>query len=92
MGIAVWLKNMKFKASVEVKLKPGFFDPEGEAAKDALNDLGYKVYSVRVSKLYAIELEAQNIDEAKKLVDEMCRRLLANPTKDLYNVEVYPSD
>lgn len=83
---------MKFKAHVEVKLKPGFFDPEGEAAKEALNDLGYKVYDVRVSKLYTIELEAKSFDEAKKLVDEMCRKLLANPTKDLYVVEVYSSD
>lgn len=83
---------MKFKAKVVVKLKPGFFDPEGEAAKEALNDLGYQVYSVRVSKLYSIELEASSIDSAKKLVDEMCRRLLANPTKDLYEVEVQPFD
>ncbi|MHC1600815.1 MAG: phosphoribosylformylglycinamidine synthase subunit PurS [Candidatus Nezhaarchaeales archaeon] len=83
---------MKFKAHVEVKLKPGFFDPEGEAAKEALNDLGYNVHNVRISKLYTIELEAQSLDEAKRLVDEMCRRLLANPTKDLYDVEVHPSD
>ncbi|MEM4577067.1 MAG: phosphoribosylformylglycinamidine synthase subunit PurS [Candidatus Nezhaarchaeales archaeon] len=83
---------MKFKAKVAVKLKPGFFDPEGEAAKEALNDLGYKVYSVRASKLYFIEFEAPSLDNAKRLVDEMCRRLLANPTKDLYEVEVQASD
>ena len=83
---------MRFKANVSVKLKPGFFDPEGEAAKDALNDLGYTVYSVRVSKVYSMELEAKSLDEAKKLVDEMCRRLLANPTKDIYEVEVFSSE
>ncbi|MGP3667639.1 MAG: phosphoribosylformylglycinamidine synthase subunit PurS [Candidatus Bathyarchaeota archaeon] len=83
---------MMFKANVEVKLKPGFFDPEGEAAKEALNDLGYQVYNVRVSKLYSIEFKASSLEDAKKLVDEMCRRLLTNPTKDLYKVEVQPSD
>ncbi|MEM2315041.1 MAG: phosphoribosylformylglycinamidine synthase subunit PurS [Candidatus Nezhaarchaeales archaeon] len=85
-------RKMKFKSQVIVKLKPGFFDPEGETTKEALNDLGYHVYSVRVSKLYSIELEAPSLDSAKNLVDEMCRRLLANPTKDLYEVEVWPSD
>ncbi|MCS7139085.1 MAG: phosphoribosylformylglycinamidine synthase subunit PurS [Candidatus Nezhaarchaeota archaeon] len=81
---------MKFKVHVEVKLKPGFFDPEGEATKEALNDLGYEVYDVRVSKVYTIELKASSIEEAKRLTDEMCRRLLANPTKDTYQVEVNP--
>jgi len=83
---------MKFKARAEVKLKPGFFDPEGEATKGALNDLGYRVHGVRVSKVYYIDFEASSQDDAERLVDEMCRRLLANPTKDVYEVEVRPSD
>ncbi|RLF11266.1 MAG: phosphoribosylformylglycinamidine synthase subunit PurS, partial [Thermoprotei archaeon] len=40
----------------------------------------------------SMELEAKSLDEAKKLVDEMCRRLLANPTKDIYEVEVFSSE
>ncbi|NHW45272.1 MAG: phosphoribosylformylglycinamidine synthase subunit PurS, partial [Candidatus Verstraetearchaeota archaeon] len=43
------MRSVKFKARAEVKLKPGFFDPEGEATKGALNDLGYRVHIVRVS-------------------------------------------
>lgn len=83
---------MKFKARVEVKLKPGFFDPEGEATREALNDLGYQVHVVRVSKVYCIDFEAPSLDDAERLVDEMCKRLLANPTKDVYEVEVQLSD
>ncbi len=83
---------MRFKARAEVKLKPGFFDPEGEATKGALNDLGYRVHAVRVSKVYYIDFEASSLDDAQKLVDEMCRRLLANPTKDVYEVEVHAHD
>jgi phosphoribosylformylglycinamidine (FGAM) synthase PurS component len=42
--------------------------------------------------VYYIDFEAPSLDDAKRLVDEMCRRLLANPTKDVYEVEVQPSD
>jgi phosphoribosylformylglycinamidine synthase len=83
---------MKFRARVEVRLKLGFFDPEGEAVKEALNDLGYQVRSVRVSKVYYIDFEGPSLNSAERLAQEMCRRLLSNPTKDVYEVEVRPSD
>jgi phosphoribosylformylglycinamidine synthase PurS subunit len=33
-------------------------------------------------------LEAKSLNEAKKMVDDMCKRLLANPVKDNYRFEV----
>jgi phosphoribosylformylglycinamidine synthase PurS subunit len=33
-------------------------------------------------------LEAKSLAEAKRLADEMCRRLLANPVKDNYRFEI----
>jgi phosphoribosylformylglycinamidine synthase PurS subunit len=38
--------------------------------------------------VYEILLDARNLEEAKKTVDEMCRRLLANPVKDNYRFEI----
>ncbi|MEM2352217.1 MAG: phosphoribosylformylglycinamidine synthase subunit PurS [Thermoproteota archaeon] len=80
---------MKYIARVRVALKPGHVDPEGETTKNALIELKYPVESVRVSKVYEIVLHAISIDEARRLVEEMCRRLLANPVKDdyAYNIE-----
>ncbi|RLI23682.1 phosphoribosylformylglycinamidine synthase, purS protein, partial [Candidatus Bathyarchaeota archaeon] len=43
---------------------------------------------VRVSKVYELVLEAPSLSEAKKLTEEICNRLLANPTKDDYRFEV----
>jgi len=79
---------MKFRAKVEVGLKPGHSDPEGETTSQALTELKYPVKSVGVSKVYEIMLEAKSMTEAKRLVDEMCRRLLANPVKDNYRFEI----
>jgi len=79
---------MRFKASVYVSLKRGYSDPEGETTAKALKGLGYSVSGVRVSKVYEVELEAESLKEAERLVDEMCRRLLTNPTKDDYRFEI----
>ncbi len=79
---------MKYRMKIEVSLKPGHSDPEGETSTRLLKELGYKVKAVNVSKLYAILLEAQTPSEAKAKAEEMCKRLLANPTKDNYTIAV----
>ena len=79
---------MKFHARVEVNLKPGHSDPEGETTKQSLSELNYAVHSVNVSKIYELVLEAKNLAEAKRQVDEMCKRLLANPVKDNYHFDI----
>lgn len=79
---------MKFKAKIEVSLKPGYSDPEGETTAHALRELNYPVKNVNVSKVYALTLEAKSMNQAEAQVEEMCRRLLANPTKDNYKYEI----
>lgn len=79
---------MKYRLKVEVSLKPGHSDPEGETTARLLRELGYKVEGVNVSKVYNIILEAGSREEALAKAEEMCRRLLANPTKDNYAVVV----
>jgi phosphoribosylformylglycinamidine synthase len=79
---------MRFRASVYVSLKRGYSDPEGETTARALKSLGYSVSGVRVSKVYEVELEAESLKDAERLIDEMCRRLLTNPTKDDYRFEI----
>ncbi|MFB0502827.1 MAG: phosphoribosylformylglycinamidine synthase subunit PurS [Candidatus Bathyarchaeia archaeon] len=75
---------MRCIARVEVSLKPGHSDPEGETTRASLSELNYPVESVRVSKVYEMFLETDSIENAERQVEEMCRRLLANPVKDDY--------
>ena len=79
---------MKFQATVYVSLKRGYSDPEGETAATALRGLGYDVTEVRASKAYEVTFEAESREAAEATLDEMCRRLLTNPTKDDYSVEL----
>ena len=79
---------MKYRAKVEVALKPGHSDPEGETISRLLKELGYIVDSVNVSKVYNIILETQSPKEARAKAEDMSKRLLANPTKDNYTITV----
>ena len=78
--------RMKYRAKIEVALKPGHSDPEGETVTRLLKELGYSVNSVNVSKVYNIALDAPTLKEALSKAEEMCKRLLANPTKDNFTI------
>ncbi|MEM2874464.1 MAG: phosphoribosylformylglycinamidine synthase subunit PurS [Candidatus Hadarchaeales archaeon] len=77
-----------FRARIEVKLKAGYLDPEGETVKGALSYLGYSVSSVGTSRVYEIRFSAASKEEARRIAEEMCRRLLSNPVKDEYSFEI----
>lgn len=79
---------MKYRTKIEVSLKAGHSDPEGATVARLLRDLGYAVEAVNVSKVYTILLEAETPSEAKAKAEDMCKRLLANPTKDNYTIAI----
>jgi len=69
---------------VEISLKRGIVDPEGENTRKALKLLGFTdVKHVSSSKLFRIEIEGDGPD-AELEIEEMCTRLLANPAIHLY--------
>jgi len=77
------------KARVKVMLKEGVLDPQGEAVKHALNSLKYnKVESVRQGKLIEINLNETSERRAKKSIQEMCEKLLANTVIESYEIEI----
>jgi phosphoribosylformylglycinamidine synthase PurS subunit len=79
---------MRYRVRIEISLKPGHSDPEGETTAKSLRELRYPVETVSVSKVYEVYLQANSLKEAEKHADEMCRRLLANPTKDNYRFDI----
>lgn len=77
------------KARVYVTLKPGVLDPQGQAVGKTLGRLGYEdVSSVRIGKFVEIELAGADEAAAKKRVEEMCDRLIANTVIENYRVEI----
>lgn len=69
-----------WRARVVVTLKPVVNDPQGLAIRGGLRQMGYEsVEAVRAGKYLEVTLHAASRDEAARLVEEMCHRLLANP-------------
>jgi len=69
-----------WRARIFVTLKPVVNDPQGLAIHGGLVQMGYDgVEAVRAGKFLEVTLRATERVEAERQVEEMCRRLLANP-------------
>lgn len=76
-------------ARVHVTLKKGVLDPQGKAIANALNSLGFSgVSGVRQGKFIELELDQGDADEARRTVEEMCEKLLANTVIEDYTIEL----
>ena len=74
------------KAIVTVMLKNGVLDPQGEAVKSALGELGFSgVNAVRQGKVIELDL-AEGTDPAQ--IHEMCNRLLVNAVIESYTLDI----
>jgi phosphoribosylformylglycinamidine synthase len=77
------------KARVKIMLKPTVLDAQGATIEKALKNLGYtEVSNVRVGKQIELKLDGRDKDDARRAVEEMCQRLLANPVVEDYEVEL----
>ncbi|EDM71020.1 acetolactate synthase 3 small subunit [Roseobacter sp. AzwK-3b] len=77
------------KARVHVMLKNGVLDPQGEAVRHALGQLGFDgVEAVRQGKVIELDLAETDAEAARASVTEMCEKLLANTVIESYSVEI----
>ncbi len=77
------------KAEVFVTLKGGVLDPQGQVIARSLRTLGFEeVRGVRQGKYMVLDLEGVTPEEAKKRLEEMCQKLLANTVIEDYRVRV----
>ena len=77
------------KARVHVTLKSGVLDPQGKAIGHALEALGFEgVGEVRQGKVIDIDLVEEDPAKARKQVEDMCKRLLANTVIENYVIDL----
>ena len=77
------------KATVHVTLKNGVLDPQGKAVQHALAALGFEgVNGVRQGKFIELELAETDPAKARRSLDAMCKKLLANTVIEDYSIDV----
>ncbi len=80
---------MHFKAEIDVMPLQEILDPQGKAVLLGLHNLGIATAAeVRIGRHITLSLEAESADEARRLVDDACRRLLHNPIMEAYTFTV----
>ena len=81
------------RARIVVRLRPGILDPQGTTIQRALEGLGFpEVRDLRVGKVLEMTLDETDPARARARLDEMCRKLLANPVIEDYTCEVVEVD
>ena len=77
------------KISATVTLKKEVLDPQGKVVEQTLKNMGYKnIINVRQGKYFDIELNESDKEKAKKIVEEVCKKLLTNVVIEDYTINL----
>ena len=75
------------KISATVTLKKDVLDPQGKVVSQTLKNMGYKnIINVRQGKYFEIELNESDKEKAKKIVEEISKKLLTNIVIEDYTI------
>ncbi len=79
----------EFQAKVFVHLRSSVLDPAGEATRSASSRLGVEgINKLRIGKAVEIEIVAPNKEEARRRLELLADRLLANPVIEDWTMEL----
>ena len=77
------------KISATVTLKKEVLDPQGKVVSQTLKNMGYKnVVNIRQGKYFDIELDETDKEKAKKIAEEICKKLLTNIVIEDYTINL----
>ena len=77
------------KISATVTLKKEVLDPQGKVVSRTLRNMGYdNIVNVRQGKYFDIELDETDKEKAKKIAEEICKKLLTNIVIEDYTINL----
>ena len=77
------------KVIVNISLKEGVLDPQGQAIRSSLSNLGFEnCNDVRTGKQIILSLDQNNETEALTQAKKMCEELLVNTVIEKYEINI----
>jgi phosphoribosylformylglycinamidine synthase len=77
------------RVRVFITPKKGVLDPQGKAIEHSLHALGFgEAHEVHLGKYVELSLDGDDREQARRRVDDMCRKLLANAVIEDYRFEL----
>ena len=77
--------------NIQIKVMPlkELLDPQGKAVLGGLQNLGLtQAQDVRIGKHITLQLDAVSEKEARDQAEQACKKLLANPVMEFYEIEL----
>ena len=75
------------KISVTVTLKKDVLDPQGKVVKQTLKNMGHQnIEDIRQGKYFEIEINEEDKEKAKKIIEEISVKLLSNTVIEDYTI------
>ncbi len=79
----------KFEAKIRITLRKGILDVQGKTVENALHSIDFQMISnVRIGKYVVLNVNANNFDEAMQIVESACKKLIANPIIEDFQIEL----
>tara|TARA_B100001013_G_C24543149_1_gene415471 strand:+ start:45 stop:290 length:246 start_codon:yes stop_codon:yes gene_type:complete len=77
------------KAKIYINYKEGILDPEGLTVSKALKSIGIKgIKNLSIGKCIELDIDSKTKNEAIKIIEASCSKLLANPNTEIYHYEI----
>ncbi|MBI2430138.1 MAG: phosphoribosylformylglycinamidine synthase subunit PurS [Ignavibacteriales bacterium] len=78
-----------YQSTIIITLRPSILDVQGKAVEHSIHTLGMnQVGNVRIGKSIHLTVNAVSEDEAKRIIEEACKELLANPVMEDYSFTI----
>ena len=77
------------RAIVNISLKQGVLDPQGQAIQNSLSNLGFNnCNNVRTGKQIILDFQVDDEEQILKETEKMCETLLVNNVIENYDIEI----
>jgi phosphoribosylformylglycinamidine synthase len=77
------------RAIVNISLKQGVLDPQGQAIQNSLSNLGFNnCNNVRTGKQIILDFQDNDEEQVFKETEKMCKTLLVNTVIENYDIEI----
>jgi len=79
----------KYSAKIYITLREGILDVQGKTVEHALHSISFdKLSDLKIGKYVRLTAEAESIDNARKIIDDACKQLIANPIIEDYQIDL----
>lgn len=78
-----------FTSKINISIRKTILDPQGKAVEHSLKSLGFdSIEDTRIGKYIELKINASTKEEAEKITEDACRKLLANTVMEDFTFEV----